>query len=1168
MSDALASPDTEDFWKAIEAQSQAAKPDQSAWVAANAGSGKTKVLIDRVARLLLRKAPPDSLLCVTYTKAAANEMMDRLFARLGAWSTMDTEKLGRELRQLEGNPDHIYSDEELKDARALFARALETPGGLRIETIHAFCARLLRRFPLEAGVTPGFNEIEDEEANRLWKHSVSKAIVDATPDALDRVALEGGGRGADFGLSELRSNRSEFRAFADLCGNDLERMEQSIRDRLGTGPDTVEAILHEAMETGFPKRDIAQAVHILNTGAKTDISTAEKLERAGSVLPLEERWRSYLSIFQTSSGGWRAANPYTKKSAETPLIPSLFQMKDGEGQEVTRVKQVASQVKSARMLARTRALLEVGLPAINHYRAAKRARGALDFDDLIAATKTLLTTPGKAEWALYKIDGGLTHVLLDEAQDTSPDQWTLLHALTEEFFAGQGVERYQDPRTLFVVGDEKQSIYSFQGAAPDRFYSEARVFETRCRQAEQAYAFPNMEMSFRSSPEILSFVDEVFNTDAFDGHTPFSHDPPPEADTVRHTARRANQPGLVELWPLEAPEEIEHSNPWDAPIDQLSAQSPKARLAEQVADQVRSLIDKGETVWEEGSDRLWRRRAATEEDVLILVGSRTGGLFESLIRAMKDKGLKVAGADRLRLTDHIGVQDCLNLIRFALLPEDDLTLAEILRGPFCNLYDDDIHLFPLAYGRGNASLWSQLKTQTDPIFEEAQAFCHGLLNRLHLPAYEYLSHVLDTPVFGRETGWARIAARLGSPARDPLEALLSLALEYDAMGPTSLQGFLSEIEGSEKEIKRDLSAPNGAIRVMTIHGAKGLQAPIVILPDTTASLRSSTDSVFFSDATPLWSPNKASDVPIVEQLRATARAADLAEHRRLLYVALTRAQDRLILAGAWNGQNKDGASKDSWYAICEAAMHRLGVTPKNPGASLQYGDPPPRLEALSKTDTAETPIPSWLNTSAPPSQAVQKPIAPSSLRPETSKLLPPLGPVRRAQLERGRTIHRLFEILPEYAPETRKQAARDYLEHTKRFDPQQIDEMMGAVFGVLENQAFADLFAPQGRSEVSIVGEVAALGTERPVSGIVDRMVVTDQDVRLIDFKSDRPAPADQAGVDDAYLAQLGAYKAVIEKAYPEKPARCYLVWTDGPKLMELDPARMLAALNRAANTL
>ena len=1160
-------PDSDDFRRAVAAQSVAADPLASAWVAANAGSGKTKVLIDRVARLLLRKAAPDSILCITYTRAAANEMMSRLFRRLGDWSVMEDDALRDKLAALEGRRAGEFTAGDLAHARALFARALETPGGLRIETIHAFCARLLRRFPLEAGVAPGFRDLEEDEATRLWKGAMDAALLEArnaAPDALDGLAIEGGGNGARVPLSRLRGRAELVRAFAEAHGHDRESMAFALRRALGAPDASVAELTQRAMGDDFPETDLRAALASLRHCGKRDSArTANAIEAALQESDPQARWAAYRNGFLSPS----SSRPYkTFANAEAlkdPLVNELFATRTGEGREVTRVLTFDRDRKAAEAVERNLSLLTVGLPLLSHFTTAKSRRAALDFDDLIRSARSLLTRSTLADWVLYKLDGGISHVLLDEAQDTSPDQWEVIGALTDEFAAGAGAEREPEPRTLFVVGDEKQSIYSFQGAAPERFLSGRRQFSAHWPDART----PDMEMSFRSSPQVLEFVDEVFNTDVFDGD-PFALEPPPEADRVHHAARRANQSGRVEIWPLVEAGEAREADPWDAPVDALSESSPRARLARDVARAVRAMIDAGETVWAEDAQGRWCRRAVTPGDVLILVRSRTGGLFDGLILSLKQEGLPVAGADRLVPTDHLGVQDCLNLIRFALFPRDDLALAEILRGPFCGLVDDDQHLFPLAFDRGRHALWTRLQASDDPRHDAARAFLEELVSSRDLPPFEFLSRALDTPGPGGETGWQRLIARLGPPVRDPVEALLSRALAHDTGDAASLQTFLSAMETDTTQIKRDLAEADGAVRVMTVHGAKGLQAPVVILPDTVAGPRPVRDGLFDLEGVPVWATARDRDTGALESARQRAADKDLREHRRLLYVALTRAQDRLVIAGAALGNQSGGHHDASWYALCRSAAGRLGAEEQASGI-LAHGDPPPVLDTPGQIGgEADAPAPGWLSKPARLEGAARRSLSPSEIGHDGGPVLAPGDAGRKWRLRRGRLIHELLERLAHLPAGSRSAAARDYLARQPDLEAGRRDEIAETVRATLADPGMARIFSPAGRSEVAIVGRGTGWPEGRFINGRVDRLVVSDEEVLIADIKTDRPAPDDESGVEPAYFEQMAAYANVLEAAWPGRETRCAIVWTDGPRLMFLSPERLLEALNRAQSRL
>ena len=1155
------------FQQAIRAQAGAANPDVSAYATANAGSGKTKVLIDRVARLLLRRedgrpgAEPDSILCITYTRAAANEMLTRLFRTLGDWAVKEDDSLKEALSRLEGRDAASYSRDDLRDARRLFARALETPGGLRIETIHAFCARVLRRFPLEAGVVPGFTEMEDRDAKALWHMAKQRAILQAAETAPEELALitrEAMNEGASSALDALRASGSAVMRFAERHDFDMRAMTAALRVDLGAPLETPSEILAAAMGTALPRAAIKEAMTALLKGTATDQDRAEVLERVLAAQMPKAVWEAYAPFFLTAKGEFRAQNPYTKKTGELcPALPEYFQVKEGEGRETARIRELVDVLQRANAFARTSALLKIGLPALEFYRDEKARRGALDFDDLIQKTRALLEAEGMANWVLYKLDGSISHVLLDEAQDTSPEQWDLIRALTNEFGAGEGQERSQDPRTMFIVGDEKQSIYSFQGAEPERLLTETRRLEERMVGA----AGVEMLMSFRSAPEVLTYVDTVWNTappvDAGIGDAP-----PRSADTVVHTARRWDQHGAVEIWPIEQKAPDDETDAWERPVDIVRATSPKARLASSVARAVKDMIDRGETIWEGKAQRPVR-----PEDVLILVSKRQGGLFESLITALKSEGLPVAGADRLTLTEFIGVQDCLNLMRFATLDLRDLTLAEILRGPFCGLVDDDRYLFPLASGRARGeTLWSRVKASSDTDVRRAARFLQGLLDRAHLPPFEFLSHVLDRVSEEGHTGWEMLNARLGTPARDPVESLLSRALSHDSAAPSSLQAFVAAMEAEAVEIKRDLAEAGREVRVMTVHGAKGLQAPVVILPDTTSKPKTSAPAVLESANAVVWSPRKDTDAEASQRARALAEMKAREEHRRLLYVALTRAQDRLIIAGHWTGpigDGKPGFEKDSWYALCDAAMEKLEHEVM--GHARRYGS----VKAMGKqrgseAARTEAQLPDWALGPAPLDPAARRLSAPTSLLGPKTRIVAPFDAGREERLKRGRAIHALLQYLPELPEAQREAAAEAYLSRDTDLKPAQRAEMKASALSVMRDPTLSEVFQPGGRAEAAIIGTSPDLPAGTVINGRVDRLVVTAERILVIDYKTDQPAPDDPKDVAETYVAQMAAYWAVLRTAFPHREVVAALCWTDGPRLMRLPEAQLLAVLTSA----
>lgn len=1182
MTEAVQSPPSDAFEAAKRAQAEAADPTQSAWVEANAGSGKTKVLIDRVARLLLRRpdgrpgALPDSILCITYTKAAANEMLSRLYARLGDWAVASDDSLRDSLAQLEGRDPSAYHEDDFREARRLFARALETPGGLRIETIHAFCARILRRFPLEAGVSPGFTAIEEDDANRLWRSVLAAQLEHAAiaqPEAMAILADASGGMGISSALDALKFQRQTLSAFQNTISTDLELTER-IRHACGAPPQSTEVILSEAMIEQLPEQELRAAVGWLNQIDKPGTADTKLFSGLTALLDSpdpSDRYQAYMDAIAGSKWDFPSgSNPYTAKAGSeiADLLSRNLKKGDPEGREITRMKAVQATLKAAALAERSLALMQIGLPMVDAYAEEKRLRGALDFDDLIGRTRSLLTQSDAAAWVLYKLDGGLTHLLLDEAQDTSPGQWALINALVEEFQSGLGRDRAAEPRTQFVVGDSKQSIYSFQGADQQEFEAERNAFllreEVVASAEDRKVNLPEMAMSFRSTPEVLRFVDEVrarvplsdAATDAL---------PPVDADLRPHAPRRSNQSGRVELWPLELPSETDgEETAWFAPTDHVPADAPRRRLARNIADAVKHMLAQGETVWREQKGGKWARSPVRPEDILILVRSRNE-LFESLIASLKQVGVRVAGADRLRLLDNLGVQDCLNLIRFALQPGDDLTLAEILRGPFCGLVEDDIHLFELAHARPRGvSLWQSLQQTSAAPFQGAKVFCQGLIADAELPAFEFLTRALTERDSAGISGWDRLIQRLGEPVRDPVQALVSGALSHDMSEAKSLQAYLAKVEGQDTVLKRELGEPDDAVRVMTVHGAKGLQAPVVILPDTTSATKPVSESLFFTpDGTPLYSPSSRTDAAVTAELRDAANAAAERESRRLLYVALTRAADRLIIAGAGVGNRAAGYAKSSWYRWCLLAMRGLRgeeMSEETPESILEFGAAPTTAKRSEESAGPPDRTPGWLLQPAQDPVPPMRLAAPSRLTEDRSAVIAPFGPDRSAALRRGRLIHGLLQTLPEVVASAREPVAHRFLSRAGDLTDAEIAEMQSVTLRTLDHPDFHHIFAPGGRSEAAIVG---ALPGGQLVNGRVDRLIIQADQVLIIDYKTDRPAPDSAEMVEEAYWVQMAAYRAVLQSLYPDRAVRCALLYTDGPRLIELGGAELSESLNR-----
>ena len=812
----------------------------------------------------------------------------------------------------------------------------------------------------------------------------------------------------------------------------------------------------------------------------------------------------------------------------------------------------------------TAALLGLGAEILDAYDRRKQARALLDYDDLILGARDLLQGDGAAAWVLFKLDGGLDHILVDEAQDTNPEQWQVIQSLAEEFFVGKGAR--EGPRTVFAVGDAKQSIYSFQRADPNAFARMRGHFGSRAESIGQKLRKVDLSYSFRSVSAVLEAIDAVFAQEAAQDGVLF------DEGTMTHRAVRAGQAGLVELWPPAEPAEAEEPAPWAPPLAQPTAPPPRARLARLIAKKIwRWTVAEplaGENLRDSEAWLESRDRRLSPGDILVLV-RRRNEFVEELVRELKRLKVPVAGLDRMVLPDQLAVMDLVALGRVLLLPEDDLTLATVLKGPLVALSEEQ--LFTLAYDR-RGSLWDSLGRHAtrDPAFRAARDHLAGLRARTDfVPPYELYSEVL-TRDWGHGRGRAALLARLGPEAADPIEEFLSLALAYEREHAPSLEGFLHWIEAGKQEVKRDMEHGQDAVRVMTVHGAKGLQAPVVILPDTMQPPKP-RGGLFWLDEQdgelPLWPLRKGYDGELVKAARARAQALQDQEYRRLLYVALTRAEDRLIVCG-WRGKN--AAPAGCWYNLVAGALADA-AEPADFDFSGEVEDgwagPGRRLRSL-QTAVAETDreafgaaraaaaLPDWAKAAPPPEPAPPRPLAPSRPTAEEPAVRSPLGPDEGWRFKRGRLIHRLLQSLPDLAPDARRAAAARFLASPAHgLSGDERAEIAEVTMAVLEDSTFAPLFGPGSRAEVPVVGLVDAGGTRQVVSGQVDRLVVTAAAVLVVDYKTNRPAPAAETEVAPLYLRQMAAYRAVLAGVYPDRRIDCALLWTDGPRLMHLSPA-------------
>jgi ATP-dependent helicase/nuclease subunit A len=1107
-------------------QLRASDPAISAFVAASAGSGKTKLLTDRLLRLMLSGTKPQKILCLTYTKAAAAEMTMRLNRRLGAWVVMPEAGLAADLAALDVPP----TVPTLDLARKLFAEVLDLPGGMRIGTIHAFCQSLLRRFPLEAGLSPHFEVADDADSSLRLR------------EAREAVLAEEAHRAAIFALAAETDEQSFAELTQDFAGEgktlpDAEQVCALLRAALGAGEESSVKIL--AASVSWPREHQLRALlrrvaELGNTsGQKWALKALDWLS-----LPPDERAPCWAD--------WRLAH-FTKSGDGTPLSLHNYcgkklaaeedDIKAEMARECARIEAVQETLRAVRLAEINASLLQLMAPILAQERMQKQLAARLSYGDLVRHTGGLLIDPGAA-WILYKLDGGIDHLLLDEVQDTAPAQWEIADAIGDEFFSGRGAQ--ERTRTIFAVGDAKQSIFSFQGADLQSFEHYRRKFRQKVQSAGESWLDGKLSVSFRSTEPVLALTDAVF------AQGPARRGVCLPEEILRHGVSRAGQAGSVILWPLTQESAASEVPAWSVPDAYETADSAKTLLARQIAAFIAHRL---------GHDLPSRTRKATPGDFLVLV-RRRDGLVAAITSALKAAGIPVAGLDRMVLTEQAAVSDLLALCDALLLPEDDLAFGQYLASPLGGLSDESLMELALhRRGRLVSVLFSRAAERPD--WQAARAYFEAMRSRVdYLTPFALLSEALG-PLGGR----ARLLQRLGAEAAEPIDEFLAEALSFSQSSPGSLQLFLHQLRQSGASIKREAEAGGDVVRIMTVHGAKGLQAPIVILPDTT-TLPKMDKKLFWlpvpeqpGATVPVFCPRGALRSQALAEAAEQETTAMEEEYNRLLYVALTRAEDELIICGA---EGKRAAAETSWYESVKAGFSRLdGVTEAD--EKLVYAcaqTAAPDRVAAKREAAAVAPLPRWAGaapgwTALPPAGETTRPerIAPSRGTDDEKQraiAASPLGlefsqsrQVRATAMARGRAVHALLQHLPDLPAPARAEAARRYLASDAVL-ADQAEQVCDLVLAILNDPALAPLFAPGAQAEVPLAGVLGDV----EIAGVVDRLAVTDQAVWLADYKTDRLPPARPEDIPKKYLQQLAAYRAILAVIFPATEIHCLLIWT------------------------
>ncbi len=1073
------------FYKvlALLMRSNAINPNFSVWVNASAGTGKTKILIDRVLRLLLENKR--NILCLTFTNAAANEMENRIHSILSKWAICSDSVLAADLEQLDFFPMSSQcvtlgsrkNKDYLTRARRLFSE-LENLG-LTIQTIHAFCYKLISSFPIEAGIAPNCTLSECKELHSIIFNKVLHN--ETVQDDINLIATE-------IDENKLRDLLYTLCVKRSASAND----SKYIKDKL-SAPDEIHDLQSETIE------HVERLAEILSEGSKRDQSYSEILY--STVIPAGiqkkrtsvTRWND--TKVENLAKVFLKSESHEKKSISSIATKSILEkFKDAE-QIIESVQNVVfthiRDMNSYQIFKRTSSLLGVFKVYIDLYNSEKSKNALLDYNDIINLATNLLSNPNYKDWILFNLDQKIDHILVDEAQDNSISQWKIITNLCDEFFAGN-----DEKRTLFVVGDVKQSIYRFQGANPHLFNYMQQYFHTKT--GGRDWISCQLEKSFRSTPEVLMLVDRIFNN--FRAEISFND------NEIKHVPHRENDQGYIEIWPALPRRKEKEQQALQIPLTCRENYIIADRLlAQTIANRIHNWLNEGRIL-------VAKDRHIEPRDIMILVRQRNV-LVDYIISELKKANVPVVGRDYFRIMDYIAVQDLIALAEFLLLQANDLALANALKSPLFNFTEDD--LFNIAYDRKEHSLWERIQDYSVVIYSELNYLIN--LSRIESPLALF-THIL-------RTGKKKFAARLGLECFEVLDEFMNLVLQFEN---PSLQAFVQWIKENNPEIKNDMQSERNAVRIMTIHKSKGLQAPIVFLVDTNTVPRNSESIIFDGTEVPFWCGKNNN--AYCDQVKREKKLEDYNEYLRLLYVALTRAEDELYIL------SKEPVQKGSWYDL----ITKYGEPYEKKQRDLQpiFKE---KVEVLcvnanypyiyKKRDYFDVPVISLPPALAHSSVSSQRVTLESSEK-EGAEWIPVSATWMTDGYARGLIIHSILQYMPKIEKERRKNWVRKYLDNIS----EDKDEIYSKILAF--NEKYGYLFDLEGKSEITLSGTIDG----KSVLVRLDRLCITQDKAIIIDYKSHRNV---SVSLLNEIKKQMLIYKTLVQEIYPNKQVECVVIWVE-----------------------
>jgi ATP-dependent helicase/nuclease subunit A len=1094
-----------------------ADPSYSLWVSASAGTGKTKILIDRVLSLLVQGIEINKILCMTFTNAAAQEMLERIYQETTNWIAHSETELFICLEKLLHRPP---APQEMRKATSLLEDITHPLNILKVKTIHSFCSDIAHKFALEMDLNPSIQILDHTELKAFIKEVKSRIFL---KKEIFNTGLNIISQITEAKLEEIIEViiTSKTKLEAVFC-NDIDTIENKLKYLFKCNNlSNIEELLKDFCNHTTHSK-LLPLGNIIKAGGITDLDKAQRIESwLNSALEIKiSKIEDYLSCFLKKDG--EKLKKVFSLGVTSKLDISLLDTIQDLCYEYIENK------KSLCLIENTKLFLKLSQFVLEQYQQYKKSKNSLDYNDLITKTANILRSENMSNWILYKLDHQIEHILVDEAQDTSAEQWLIIDSLSTEFFSG--VSAIEVPRSIFIVGDEKQSIFSFQGANPEIFNLMQQYFKERILASTGKFAEITLDTSFRSAPIILDCVDKVFND-------PILQRSVTTKPHILHTAHRSNYEGSIEVWPLVKSIKLDsykHES-WNLPVKRVEKYNASKVLAKLLALKIKEWLSKGKFLSSYDRNLL-------PSDIMVLVRKRSE-FIDHFIDYCKKFHIPISGKDRINLKDQIVFEDLLSLAKFALLPEDDLNLACLLKSPIIGITEEE--LFQLCHTR-HSSVWNSLieKQTTNKRFKKITEELMLYFNMADfMSPFEFFYKVLEI-----YDGKKKFISRLGLQVTDILEEFLRQAEKFEKDANISLQSFVIWIERNTFDTKNQTSSLN-TIQIMTVHSAKGLQAPVVILADP-MDIPENNELLYWLDDIPVWPAKQSLLNQECTLLKQQYLKQQLDEYYRLLYVALTRAEDELIICGY---EKLSVLSSNSWYQLLWQKLYT--------DSSLKM------FECLGDMEIEAFTSPYYIKLGAQhmfyplsTENTSQATLLPSFLEEPfieaAHKYFKPTESIETSDENfflKGQVMHRLLEFLPSIPQDYHRSLAASLLQSLSL--PTLEVGLDNKALTILNDKNFDFIFYNKNSiAEVNIAGYLEILGETFFVSGKIDRLILEENEVIIIDYKTNKILPKTEADIKLSYLKQILTYRQLIKKIFPQKNIRIMLLWTEEKNLMEISP--------------